>query len=619
MNNGEEPYPIRVTEAFYGVAEVAAQRELPDPSPYTSASIAVIPSSSSAPTEEITPRQASNISTVELQDRFEAALSRAKQMYEDELPIIAKRIYDKAMEDRRVMQSQGIYALGVTNRIDMEIMHVRIIKACVPHGESYEVLANDRLQSLKSSLRRVCSTDFDPKLCDQQEKVGILCADMDDFRGAEEFLRLSLFAYLSKVEVYAHKIQWISTLLCEQYDRWAQPDSRSAFEMRVFRRLGYHPASNLKALDATIKWCRLHNYTASIVEGRVHITEENYAGNTPLHDAAADTSIELEVMHHLVSLGHHTRVDANGDTPLFKAVRHSNNFALGALLRINGSVHIRNTKKETPLHLCDNEKTLSLLLKEVKKPVHGSPNYAAHQQGFSLVEIDSEDRYGETALHRACKIGSAKMVGLLVAEGAKVNGVSKSNRTPLMINCLVSELNGRTRLSGKRRQILEILVNHNADTTHNDEGNNAVRKSLKKRGYKPAEIDEMLSPDPTQRLKWGLAQARNLESTGSGPERPSLTRESVISYIPPIELAADTLPGLVELATAADVPRYIQPASVYDVPMQSRRNDSQLAEVPGSTPAVDSRGNAAPATVVHHERRLSHSSGLRGIGRRLRG
>jgi ankyrin repeat protein len=618
LNDGENPYLIRVTEALYGVAEVAAQRELPDPSPDTSASIAIIPSTSSAPTKEMIPRRASNISAVELQDRFEAALSRAKRMYEAQLPIFAKGAYDKAMEDRKAMQSQGIDTVGVTKWIDMEIIHVRIIKACVPHGESYEVLANDRLQSLKSSLREACSPGINTVMCDQQESVGKLCADMDDFEGAEEFLRLSLDTYLSKGEEYAEKIQSISTLICEYYDRWVQPDSRYAFEKGMFRRLGYHPASNLKALGTTIKWCHLHNYTASIVEGRLHITEENYDGNTPLHDAAADTSIELEVMHHLVSLGHHERVDANGDTPLFKAVRHSNNVALGALLRINGSVHIRNTKKETPLHLCDNEETLSLLLKEIKKPVHGSPNYAAHQQGFSLVDVDSEDRYGETALHIACKIGSAKMVGLLVAEGAKVNGVSKSNRTPLMINCLVSELNGGTRLSGKRRRILEILVNHNADTTHNDEGNNAVRKSLKKRGYKSVEIDDMLSPDPTQRLTWGLAQTRSLESTGSGPERPSLTTESVVSYSPSIELAADNLPRPVELATAADVSRCMQPASGYDVSMQSQWYDPELAELPGSTPAVDFRGNTAPMTVVHHERRLPRSSGLRGIGRRLR-
>jgi ankyrin repeat protein len=279
---------------------------------------------------------------------------------------------------------------------------------------------------------------------------------------------------------------------------------------------------------------------------------------------------------------------------------------------------IHHSKKETPLHVCDNEETLSLLLKEIRKPVHEPPNYATYQQDFSLVDIDSEDRYGETALHRDCKIGSARMVKLLVSEGAKVNGVSKSNRTPLMINCLVSELNGGTRLSGKRRQVLETLINHNADTTHNDEGNNAVRKSLKKRGYKTVEIDEMLSPDPTQRLAWGLTQARSLESTGRGPERSSLTTESVVFYNTPIELAADTLPRLAELTTADDVPRYMQPASGYDVLMQSQSCNLQLAKLLGSTPAVDFEGDTAPATEVHHERRHPRSSGLRSIGRKLR-
>ncbi|KAH6954944.1 hypothetical protein DER45DRAFT_633423 [Fusarium avenaceum] len=618
LNYGENPDLIRVTEALYEVAEVAAQRGLPDLSLDTSASMMIVPNTSSAPNEETIPRRASDISAWELRDRFEAALSRAQRMYEAGYPIFAKKAYDKAIEDRKEMQSQGIDTVGVTEWINMEIVHVRIIKACVPHDRSCEAVANDRLQSLKSSLREIRSPTINPELCDQQERVGILCADTDDFGGAEEFFRLPLKAYLKNVQAYTHKIQWISALLCEQYDRWVQPDSRSAFEKNMFRELGYNPASSRKAMAATIEWCRHHKHEVSTVEGRLHIPEENHSGDTPLHDAAGDASVKLEVMHHLVSLGHRPKLDANGDTPLFKAVRHSNDVALGVLLRINGSVHTRNSKKETPLHLYDNEETLSLLLKEIKKPVHGPPNYATHQQDFSLVDIDSEDRYGETALHRACKIGSARMVELLVSEGAKVNGISKSNRTPLMINCLVSELNGGTRLSGKRRQILEILINHNADTTHNDEGNNAVRKSLKKRGYKTVEIDEMLSPDPTQILEWGLTQARSLESPGNGPERPSLTTESVVSYNRPIELAADTLPRPVELATAADVLPYMQPASGYDVFMQPQSYNPQLAELPGSTPAVDFEGDITPATEMHHERRLSRSSGLRNMGRKLR-
>ncbi|KAG7416923.1 Ankyrin repeat domain-containing protein 39-like protein [Fusarium oxysporum f. sp. rapae] len=514
-------------EALYEVADIAAQREFPDPSPHDHTS-----------EQGETPRRPSGVSPIELQYRFEAAVSRAKRMYDAKLSIMAKKAHDEAIKYGGEMQAIDPNAISVTELVDMEITYVRIIKACSPFVDSYEALAWERLQNLKSNLHKHTGHGNNVDFCTEQEKVGVLCAELRDREGAVELLRMSLDAYLSNCEEYEDRIPRISMLVCEQYEFMGQWNNLDAFKKVIFDRLGYDPASEPNVLANTVMWCRQHGYEASEVEGRLYIPEENFVDSTPLHDAAADSTVEMEIVHKLISIVYHVRPDANGDTPLLVAVQRSNNLALQALLRISGSVHVWDSKGGTPLHRCDNDETLRLLLEEIKKPVHNScPN----EQGFRLVDIDSTDGYGETALHKACEKGNERMVGLLVTEGADVNLVSGSNETPLMITCVPSELKGKGRLSKERRRILEILVNRNADTEHKDDwGKPAAPKSLKARGYREAEIDKMLSPDLTRRFTRRRVEERFSVSSGSSSERPSFATLSAISSSSPVELVGDT-------------------------------------------------------------------------------
>ncbi|RKK59305.1 hypothetical protein BFJ66_g2308 [Fusarium oxysporum f. sp. cepae] len=528
-DNPEQLDPDEVTdlhkwrEALYEVADIAAQREFPDPSPHDHTS-----------EQGETPRRPSGVSPIELQYRFEAAVSRAKRMYDAKLPLMAKKAHDEAIKYGGEMQAIDPNAISVTELVDMEITYVRIIKACSPFVDSYEALAWERLQNLKSNLQKHTSHGNNVDFCTEQEKVGVLCAELRDREGAVEFLRMSLGAYLSNREEYEDRVPRISMLVCEQYECMGQWNNLDAFKKVIFDKLGYDPASEPNALANTIMWCRQHGYEASEIEGRPYIPEENFFESTPLHDAAADSTVEMEIVHQLIPIVYHARPDANGDTPLLVAVQHSNNLALQALLRISGSVHVWDSKGGTPLHRCDNDETLRLLLEEIKKPVHQScPN----EQGLQLVDIDSTDAYGETALHKACEKGNERMVGLLVAEGADVNLVSGSNETPLMITCVPSELKGKGRLSKERRRILEILVNRNADTKHKDDwGKPAVPKSLKARGYSEAQIDKMLSPDLTRRFTRRRVEERFSVSSGSSSERPSFATLSAISSSSPVEL-----------------------------------------------------------------------------------
>ncbi|KAM0550607.1 hypothetical protein ACHAPJ_008865 [Fusarium lateritium] len=617
LDNDEQPYLSNWREALYEVADVAAQREFPDPS-----ANAPPPQTPSTPNGNEIPRRPSGVSPIELQYRFEAAISRAKRMYKAELPIMAKKAHDEAIQYGGQMQSMEAHAIGVADLVDMEINYVRIVKACVPYGDSYEALAWERLQKLKSDLLKRSGPDISLESCNEQEKVGILCAELRDREGAVEFLRLALDAYLFSRAEFADKIPRISMLVCEQYECMGQWNNLDAFKKVLIHELGHDPSSEPNALDNTIAWCRLHGYEASEVEGRLHIPEENYVDSTPLHDAAADTTVGLDIVHQLIPIVYHARPDANGDTPLLVAVQHSNDLALAALLRITGSVHAWDDKGGTPLHRCDNDFTLKLLLDEIKKPVHHS---SPDERGFKLVRIDSTDGYGETALHKACEKGNERIVRLLVAEGADVNLVSGSNETPLMITCAPCELKGKGRLSKERQRIVEILVNRNADTMYKDDrGKPAVLKSLKARGYSEAEIEKMLSPDPTRRFTRNWSHpVRNSESTSSGSGRHSFTTVSAVSSVSPIELVGDIPSRPVELSGSLQVPRYAPRPSGYELG-ESRTADSDLhlAELQGSpvipVVSVELDGSTVAETVEPPNQKFLNDGRMKSLRRKLR-
>ncbi|WKT41179.1 hypothetical protein QSH57_005985 [Fusarium oxysporum f. sp. vasinfectum] len=609
-DNPEQLDPDEVTdlhkwrEALYEVADIAAQREFPDPSPHDHTS-----------EQGDTPRRPSGVSPIELQYRFEAAVSRAKRMYDAKLPIMAKKAHDEAIKYGGEMQAIDPNAISVTELVDMEMTYVRIIKACSPFVDSYEALAWERLQNLKSNLQKHTSHGNNVDFCTEQEKVGVLCAELRDREGAVEFLRMSLDAYLSNREEYEDRIPRISMLVCEQYECMGQWNNLDAFKKVIFDKLGYDPASEPNALANTIMWCRQHGYEASEIEGRPYIPEENFVESTPLHDAAADSTVEMEIVHQLIPIVYHARPDANGDTPLLVAVQHSNNLALQALLRISGSVHVWDSKGGTPLHRCDNDETLRLLLEEIKKPVHQS---CPSEQGLQLVDIDSTDAYGETALHKACEKGNERMVGLLVAEGADVNLVSGSNETPLMITCVPSELKGKGRLGKERRRILEILVNRNADPKHKDDwGKPAVPKSLKVRGYSEAEIDKMLSLDLTRRFTRRRVEERFSVSSGSSSERPSFATLSAISSSSPVELVGDipSRPAELPLTPVSSC----VPPSGYELRSGGTWSELQLAELPGSTPVVSVELDSRPVEVVESPNQKFLKDGkMKSIRRKLK-
>ena len=69
-------------------------------------------------------------------------------------------------------------------------------------------------------------------------------------------------------------------------------------------------------------------------------------------------------------------------------------------------------------------------------------------------DINSLDRYGQTALMNATYRGDSELVKLLVEQGAKLDVTAKYNLTALMLAVI-----------NDRKEIVRILVNAGANTT----------------------------------------------------------------------------------------------------------------------------------------------------------
>ena len=57
-----------------------------------------------------------------------------------------------------------------------------------------------------------------------------------------------------------------------------------------------------------------------------------------------------------------------------------------------------------------------------------------------LVEVDSRDSYGRTALHYACSSGNIDIARELLAAGAQVNARNNAGETPLLKACGFTEI-----------------------------------------------------------------------------------------------------------------------------------------------------------------------------------
>ncbi|KAF4981997.1 hypothetical protein FDECE_17594 [Fusarium decemcellulare] len=521
LQTGDQPHLLVWRDAIHNVADVAAQHDFPE---------VPVDARSERSDEDRggPPKIASPGDPIEVRFRVEAAVSRAKRMYDAGLPIIAKKAQEEAIKYMGQLEAIDSRLFTVADFVDLEVRYIRILKACQPDKQGYEARAWERLQGLKSSVLEWSALGGNNVSCAEKEQIGVVCADLEDHEGAVEFLRLALKEYLLDPQAHPERIPRIAKSVCEQYEYLSQWDNLDAFRRILVTKMGQDPTSEPSTLTYTVRWCRDRGFDASEVDGHLNLSTEDKSLSTPLHVASADKKMNTDILHQLIRAVYYSRRDGNGDTPLLVAVEKSNNTVLAPLLRISGSIHVRDAKGRTPLHRCSNPETMRLLLEEVNKPAHSEdPN-------FKLVDINSTDGYGKTALHCACEKGKVDLVETLVSQGADINAVSGTDQTPLMIVA-----DSRTIQSRDRKRIIEALVNGNPNREQKELwGELTIRKSLKKHRYTDSDIEKMLLPDPSRRFRAVSHLMRGSVSTNGSSERGSIAAGSMQSTSSPAEMDA---------------------------------------------------------------------------------
>ena len=129
---------------------------------------------------------------------------------------------------------------------------------------------------------------------------------------------------------------------------------------------------------------------------------------------------DLEEVKVRVAMGERVNVKDKGyggNSPLHVAVEHGNYEIAEFLLNSGAKINSKNTEKQTPLMMLDDDATpelVNLLLR--------------HSAKINLV-----DKQGDTALMIASEYAKPEVLQILISAGANVNAVNKQGRTALML------------------------------------------------------------------------------------------------------------------------------------------------------------------------------------------
>jgi ankyrin repeat protein len=147
-------------------------------------------------------------------------------------------------------------------------------------------------------------------------------------------------------------------------------------------------------------------------------------GNTPLH-LAAEWQLVQTVAFIVEKGGDLNARNANGETPLFNAVKADSSAVVTALLsetaERKADINARDYLGNTALHSCIRWAA----------PNAASTLLAIDTQSNGLRLVNARNLAGKTALHEAARTGNLAFIRSLIASGADINAVDETGKTPL--------------------------------------------------------------------------------------------------------------------------------------------------------------------------------------------
>ena len=216
------------------------------------------------------------------------------------------------------------------------------------------------------------------------------------------------------------------------------------------------------------------------------IKSSDGAGNTPLH-LAAEWQLTPVVSLIIDKGGDPNARNANGETPIFNAVKADSGITVKTLLAGSGDkkadVNARDFLGNTALHSC------------VRWAAMGAADtllaYDAQSNAHKL--INARNLAGKTALHEAARTGNLPFVRSLLAAGADINASDEAGKTALT-----------DAIQANRMETVKYLLDRGASPVMQDMfGRNALHEAVES---STPEIIVMLrnaGANPMSRDSWG--------------------------------------------------------------------------------------------------------------------
>ncbi|KAF5643156.1 e3 ubiquitin ligase HACE1 [Fusarium sp. NRRL 52700] len=440
----------------------------------------------------------SAVSPIEQELRLHATMQQVDHLEASGIPVIASNVQLEVI--RLSEELSRVKRLTPTFRETFRL-HERYINLLLTSIERHPVFGVRAEAYLRENI--ISNLDkHDPNLREVWWSVGRIYYTMDNCDQAESWLRRALLNGYSEVDKDKHhsEIEQISKMMCKIYVRQGRPQFAIALEQYLERHVGYDPTKVPGDLEKAIEWCLDKKFEVRIERDELVFTDpKNGKGRSALHEAALDTKVKESIIPLLLKDDLLALRNSSGDTALLLAVGKSNTAVVKNLLKTPSLVHVRDRDGRTPFHRCCDHKTLSLLLEALSSSMHQSSLTHAEPDSHdasSLIDINSQDAYGKTALFIACAQGNLRTMRKLLDAGAQVTTADKTGVCPILA---CSSSTGIS-LTSRERMMLHLRAK-GADPDQQDIDGNTARKELRRLYSSSKAVNKFLSLDPAVELE----------------------------------------------------------------------------------------------------------------------
>ncbi|KAG9499275.1 hypothetical protein J7337_010094 [Fusarium musae] len=340
------------------------------------------------------------VSPVEQELRLHATMQQVDNLEASKMPVIASNVQLEVIRLSDELNQEKGLTPTFKETFRLQERYVNLLFSSIEKHPVY----GDRAKTYVRENIIPNLNQHDPDLREVWWSVGRMFYTMEDCDQAEYWLRRALLNGYIRVDKDSNhaEIEQISKMICKIYARQGRPQFATALGQYLEHHVGYDPTKIPGDLEKAVEWCLEQGFEVHTEGDELVFTKEkNGRGRSALHEAALDTKVKESIIPLLLKDDLLALRNASGDTALLLAVGKSNTAVARHLLKTPSLVHVRDREGRTPLHRCCDHKTLSLLLEALSGSMHRSSLTHADPDSYdasSLIDINSQDAYGKTAL-----------------------------------------------------------------------------------------------------------------------------------------------------------------------------------------------------------------------------